>query len=128
MAVTPAAATYDRDTGELAIMFDGELTVSDDISTAGFSAVLPTGYRAVFSAAGETANDGGIGTLTFVVEEGASSTEDPIVSFSLTVLPLDFRGKNSRNYRDRGPRSYKPDDYPLDFQCEGPLMFREKGV
>ncbi len=87
MTVVPDYAIYDPDAATLAIVFDGELSESTDISTAGFSAVLTTGKRAIFGAAGVAANNGGIGTLTFGVTEGDEDPCDPFVAYEPPAIP-----------------------------------------
>lgn len=82
MAVLPTSASFNPATSELAIVFDGELTASDDVATAGLTAILPGGKRAIFGSAGVAANDGGVGTLKFVIEEGEPTLFEPAVSYA----------------------------------------------
>lgn len=88
MSVTAASATWNPATGELHIEFSGPLTPSTDISPRGFSAVLPSGKRAVFNQAGMASNEGEVGELTFVVEEGAVKSGEPTVRYQPAQAPL----------------------------------------
>ena len=99
-------ASYDAVSGELVVIFDGEVETAASVSTLGWAAVLPAGNRAIFGAAGSASGN----TLTFVVSQGDACDEPAGVSYSGRAAGYEL-------FLSRGRQSDPVVDEPL---CQVP--------